>query len=71
MQKTFQKVWRKWKEIVRVWGILNSFLILTLFYFVIIGPVALIRRVAKSRTSNQDSYWIRREEGQSDFKKQF
>ncbi|MBI2625281.1 MAG: hypothetical protein HYW70_03030 [Candidatus Nealsonbacteria bacterium] len=72
MKETIKKIWGKWKGVTRVWGVFNSYIILTLFYFLIIGPVAIVRKLIKLRQTPQNSYWIKKEESDPEsYKHQF
>lgn len=75
MKEIFKKIWQIWKSFTRVWGRFNAYLILTLFYFLIIGPVSLLRKIIKNFSSKtgKDSYWSPKKEsgGGFDYKHQF
>jgi len=52
-------LFRIWLSFTRLLGKINSFLLLTLFYFFIIGPIALIRKVIlRFKKKEVESYWI-------------
>ena len=40
-----RRAWERWKVIARIIGEFQSRLLLSVFYFVILGPVAVVRRV--------------------------
>lgn len=44
-----RKVWERWKAIAHVIGDFQSKLLLNVFYFVILGPVAVVRRMCFDR----------------------
>lgn len=74
MKKILKKIWQIWKSFAQAFGRFNAHLILTLFYFLIIGPIAIIRRGIKllSSKNNKDSYWLLKREGEeSGHKNQF
>ena len=52
-------VYRTWIKIGHVLGIINTFVILTLFYFCIITPMGLIKRIFKSKKapSIPETFW--------------
>ena len=67
-------VWEKWKRLARIFAKINFNLIMTLFYFLIIGPVSTARKAVKlvARRPNQESYWLdRKERSAPNFKNQF
>ena len=72
-KKIFKWLWRKWKNFSRVFARLNFNLIMTFFYWLIIGPVSLMRKAVKvfSSQPNKESYWLIKKEDVSNFKNQF
>ena len=59
-----RKVWERWKVIAQKIGDLQARLILGLLYFILLGPVALVRRLNTDplglcRTGAQ-TYWVAR-----------
>jgi len=42
---TLKEIWRRWTRIAKIIGEFQSRLILTIFYFLIMGPVALCVRI--------------------------
>jgi hypothetical protein len=54
----------KINNLARAIGTAQSALLLTLFYYLILGPIALIYRGARSfskpKSLNPDTYWIKR-----------
>ncbi|MAF42796.1 MAG: hypothetical protein CMI54_01325 [Parcubacteria group bacterium] len=74
LKQILRKIWHKWKYAARIFGKVNSFVILTLFYFIIIGPISLLRKLVKVFHSKgqQKSYWVSPEkENPEGFKNQF
>ena len=71
----FNKIWQGWKRIARTVAKVNSYIILTLFYFLIIGPIALIKKIIDlfSKKVSEESYWVSKEpkQNRSDFEDQF
>ena len=66
MKKVFSLVWRGWKKFAHVLGIVNTKILLTVSYFVIIALVSLITKVFRAdlldrRLRPQPSYWHDRE----------
>lgn len=51
-------------------GKINSTIFLTIFYFLIFGVIALIRKVFRRRKVVNESYWADKS-GEGDFEKQF
>ena len=50
----------QWKKIAKVIGTVNSVIILTIFYFLIISPIAIIRKTIKLFKTKEDesSFWL-------------
>jgi len=75
LRNFFNKIWQRWKRIAKTVAKVNSYIILTLFYFLIIGPVALIKKIINlfSKKVPEESYWVSKEPKQdkSDFENQF
>ncbi|HJN62442.1 MAG TPA: hypothetical protein QGH92_02565 [Candidatus Parcubacteria bacterium] len=74
LKQILRKIWQKWIYAARIFGKVNSFVILTLFYFIIIGPISLARKFFNLFRSKEqpESYWVAKEESdKSNFKHQF
>lgn len=75
MNRILDKIWQGWKKIAHAIGKVNTRILLTLFYFIIIGFVALIKNIIKvfSSKSIKDSNWILadKNKAKSDFEQQF
>ena len=62
----FKKLYKAWMKFAHLLGWVNTRIILTLVYFLIMTPLALIFKVVGKDPMNrklggQDSYWIKRE----------
>jgi hypothetical protein len=59
-----RKLWEGWKRIAHAIGTVQAKLVLSLLYLVVVGPVALVRRLAADplglRPAPQPTYWIPR-----------
>lgn len=56
-----------WMKFARAIGWLNTRVLLTLVYFLVFGPVALVARLVKGdllnrRWDDRKSYWVKKEE---------
>lgn len=47
MKPLLQKAWQTWKRIAHRIGVVNTHILLFLFYFLIFGPFALVLRLFK------------------------
>ncbi len=61
--KFLKTIWEGWKKFAHILGRIQTVILLTVFYFLILGPVALISRLfGKSfliyRGGNSHTYWI-------------
>jgi len=56
-------IWNIWKKIAHFIGRVNTFIILSLFYFIILAPVAITKKIFRlfRKKSAQKSYWIEKE----------
>jgi hypothetical protein len=59
--KLLRQLWQGWKRIAHRIGVIQTFIIMTVFYFVIIGPAALIafvlrRDLLRARKSEPSYY---------------
>ena len=66
MRDLLRRAWARWKVIAHVIGNFQARVLLTLFYFVIVPPFALIVKVAKDplglRLPRTASFWSPRPE---------
>ena len=77
--KPFQPLWRAWLKLGHVLGVINTTLILILFYFLVITPLGLIRKILGKDdlgTSKKEthSFWqekVQRELNLETYSKQF
>ncbi len=57
----WRQLWEVWKVLARSIGNVQARLILSLLYFGLVGPVALVRRLVADplglRRAARDSYW--------------
>ena len=58
-----KKLWKGWKAFAHALGKVQTFILLTVFYLLILGPVSLLFRLfGKStlpyRAQTPDTYWI-------------
>ncbi|MEK7449448.1 MAG: hypothetical protein AAB019_08190 [Planctomycetota bacterium] len=62
-----KKIWSGWKLFALKFGQFNTRIILTAFYFVCLGPIALIKklinRIGRIGARPPDSYWHSRATG--------
>jgi len=73
-KKIFSTAWQGWKKFAHRLGRINTFILLTVFYFFIFGLIAIIRKCAKlfRRKIVLESYWISKDkEKQGSFEQQF
>jgi hypothetical protein len=66
MKKFFSLIWRGWKKLAHGLGIVNTRILLTITYFIIIAIAALVSRLFGAdlldrRAKKKDSYWHDRE----------
>ena len=74
LKKFLNSIWQGWKKFARVFGRINSHILLSLFYFLIFGLVAIIKKIVKLffKKVKKESYWIEKEDnGEVNFEKQF
>ncbi len=67
-------VYIPWMIIARLIGFIITQVILTLFYFIVITPIGLIKKFTglfKKSVDNPKSYWIKKEITQPDMKRMF
>lgn len=55
----FKKLWAGWKWFALKIGRVNSMVVLTILYFILLGPFALLRKLFALRLKHttKDSYW--------------
>ncbi|HKY03331.1 MAG TPA: hypothetical protein VJQ56_00505 [Blastocatellia bacterium] len=62
MKNFFKNLWNRWKRVARVIGRFQTRVLLTLFYFVIVGPTSMGLKLArrdplKLRRRASGHYW--------------
>lgn len=66
MRQLLRTFYRYWMRFAHVLGWINSRILLTIFFLVVFGPIAIIRLLYRltRRSSDRDSYWlaVRRDE---------
>ena len=66
MTALLRRTWERWKAIAHVIGNFQARLLLTVFYFVVVPPFALIVKALKDplrlRPSGGESFWVERPE---------
>ena len=74
-KKILQIIWKGWKKFAHFLGVIMSHIILTLFYFIIFGLVAIIKKFVNlfSKSESHSSYWIKKSqiEKTSNYEQQF
>jgi len=65
MKKFFSLIWRGWKAFAHALGIVNTKILLTLTYFIVVAIAAIIGWIARAdlldrRMKPQASYWRER-----------
>lgn len=66
MRLLFRRAYRLWMAFAHALGWVNSRILLTVLYIVVLGPVAVVRKVGAifSRKKYPSTYWIsKRSEG--------
>ncbi len=63
LQTVVTPLYRGWMAFAHVLGWVNGRIILTVMYVVILGPVAIIRKISRlvSGQKASDTYWINKE----------
>ncbi len=59
--KVLKFLWKMWINLGLLLGLINTTVILTLFYFVMVTPIGLFRRIFKcNMNENKDThtYWL-------------
>jgi len=62
-------LWARWKVVARAIGTFQARVILTLFYFVVVPPFALLLKVSRDPLRlrpREGSFWVRRAESAPD-----
>ena len=59
-------LWKAWIKFGNVLGVINSFILLTVFYFVVITPIGLVRKLFGRDTfgkvpTDGTTYWQKKE----------
>lgn len=67
MKQFFSLIWRGWKQFAHVLGIVNTRILLTITYFVVVALAAIVTRVTRRdlldrRMTPKESYWHDREQ---------
>lgn len=62
MKEFFKKLWNVWKKIAHTIGRFNTKVILTVFYFLVAGPVCALMKLFRAdptgrRRVSSDSFW--------------
>ncbi|GBD94701.1 hypothetical protein BMS3Abin05_02313 [bacterium BMS3Abin05] len=58
-----KNIWRLWKKFAHAWGVVNTFVLLSVTYIVLIGPVGLVlklfgRDILNKKGSLEKSPWV-------------
>ncbi len=66
MKQLLAHIWRGWKKFAHVLGVVNTKILLSLTYFLILSIISIIARVfgadlLEKRTKSKNSYWHRRD----------
>ena len=60
MKKHLSAILSAWKKITRVIGTIQTFIILTLVYYLVLTPIGLLLQVANVfQTHSKKSYWLK------------
>ncbi len=66
LKKILNKLYKYWMKFAHVLGTINGFIILFLFYFIIIGIYAIVKKILQlmsgSKKHNINSYWQKKRE---------
>lgn len=78
MKKTLKKLFSFWMVLARFLGKINTFVLLTLVYFLMIGPLATFFKLIRKDlldiklSDHKKSYWIKRKMlKEKDYEQQF
>lgn len=71
MKAFFSLIWRGWKKFAHVLGIVNTRILLTITYFIVVAVAAIIARVTgrdllDRRMTPRDTYWRERDQAPVD-----
>ncbi len=64
MLKLLKGIWYVMERGLKLFGKVNSILLLSIFYYLILGPVAIVAQIVKVfklRPSEANSYWLKRD----------
>lgn len=66
MRKMLSVIWRGWKRFARGLGVVNTWILLSLTYFVILSVISVVGRIFGAdfldrRMKPRSSYWHKRE----------
>src|SRR3989338_1451741 len=58
-----RKIWQGWKIFAKTLGKINTLILLTLFLFLILGPIALIKKIPRLflKKRFQNTFWVKKE----------
>ena len=67
VMETLKKIWNSWKKIAHKIGVAQTYIIVTLFYWLIVPLFSLIRfqNPLHLRQLEHDSYWLERKSAQN------
>ena len=74
LKKILKSLWSGWKKFAHILGKVNSFILLTLFYFTIFAIVGLLKNFFKlfDKKPILNSFWIKKQEREEvNFEQQF
>lgn len=75
MKKFLNILWQRWKRIALFIGKVQTAIILSLIYYLIITPIGILTQILKLLTrQTPSSYWLKRKKGPTclaDFYKQY
>ena len=62
MAKFLKKIWQGWKKFAHKLGVVQTYILVTLFYWLIVPVFSLIRlkNPLRLRRPNDGSYWLER-----------
>ena len=67
IKRVWQRIYRGWMAFARALGHVNTILLLSVFYVVVIGPASLVFRILRKdplrrRLDSAASYWLAKEQ---------
>lgn len=75
MKKFLNTLWQKWKKLANFISKIQTTIILSLIYYLIITPIGILSQLIQQVTrKSPSSYWLKRKKGPSklvDFYKQY